>query len=75
MPTYTTDELTKAGHPSSNNELGKTIRSALQDSANDHDGRAQEDRLATSQPVTNPDRGDRARETTQVVGSDSDTCP
>lgn len=59
--------ITPTSHHSSQNELGKLVRSALQQSTDGHNDGAIEDGLFPSQWVSNEDSEDGAQETSQVV--------
>lgn len=65
--------LTKTSHQTAHDQLGQIVRSALQQRSDDHDERTEEDGLAATQPVTDPDRRNGTRETAQVVSRDDNT--
>lgn len=67
------DTVPEARDETTDDQLGELVRGTLQDRANTHDEGTEEDRLATTEHVTDPDGGDRTGETAQVVRSDSDT--
>jgi hypothetical protein len=71
--TFCCSRLTETSNQTSDNELSEIVGSTLQQSANDHDERAEEDSLASTKPVSNPDCRDRTRETSQIVSSNDNT--
>lgn len=59
--------IAEARDPSPDNELGESIGTGLQDSTNNHDGRANEDGLLTSEHISKPDGSDSAEEAAERV--------
>ena len=57
-----------ASHPSTNNEMRERVRSALQNSANRHDGAAQHDGLPSAQWIADEDGQDGTTEASQIIG-------
>lgn len=54
--------------------MRQAVRARLKCSADDHDDRAGEDSLPTTEIVADPNAEDGTEETAQVVGSGCDTC-
>lgn len=65
--------IPNAGHDTTDNQMGEGVSAGLQRSTDNHDDRAKEDGLATTQVVPNPDTEDGTEEATQVVRGGSDT--
>lgn len=61
------EAIANTGDDSTDNEAGKFRGACHQSSADNHDGRAQEDRPPPTQDVTDPDTDDSAAETAGVV--------
>lgn len=66
-------KLTKSSDNPTHDEMRDLVRSALQDSTDDHDGGASEDGLPPAKPVTNPDGGNSTEQTSQVIRGDGDS--
>lgn len=58
----------------SHNEVGQRVGGTLQDGADDHDGRSEEDGLPASEYVTKLDTCAGADETSQIISSHGDAC-
>ena len=65
--------IANTSHDTADNQMREGVGARLQSGTNDHDHGTSEDSLATAKVVTNPDTGDGADETAQVVGSSRDT--
>lgn len=64
---------TKTSDDTADDELPKTVGSALQQRSDNHDRRTEEDSLATTEIVSDPDSRNRASKASQVIRSDGNT--
>ena len=62
--------IAPSSNQSSNDPLGEIVRSALQQSANSHDDRSDEDGLLTTERVADEDSEYSTAKASQVVGGD-----
>jgi hypothetical protein len=61
--------IAKTSDNSPHNQVSQAESSALQDGANDHDTRTQEDHLPSTEEITNEDGYNSADETANIVTS------
>lgn len=67
------DTIAKTSDQTTDDQLGELVRGTLQDSTDAHDEGTEEDGLATTQHVTDPDGRNRTGETSQIVRGNRDT--